>query len=136
MKSGINEPIEWYLIFTNAKYSHWVWRFIDKKMGHVYAVKDLNPYQWLVVQPCVNMTYVNILLKSQFPVIRAIADADDDIIKVSSIVKPGVRGGLNWFNCVEQVKALIGMKSFWTLTPKQLHRKLLETRNGQRNAKC
>ncbi len=122
--------IEWYLIFSEAKYDHWIWRFVDKDIGHVYAVKSLNDYQWLVVQPRVNMTDMHILLKSQYPVIRAIADKDDKIIKAKVNVKPKVRGLLNWFTCVEQVKALIGVRSFWTITPKQLYNGLLENKYG------
>jgi hypothetical protein len=34
------------------------------------------------------------------------------------------RGHFCRFNCVEMIKALIGLKSFWTFTPKQLYRKL------------
>lgn len=34
------------------------------------------------------------------------------------------RGHLCRFNCVEVVKSLIGMKSFWTFTPYQLYKKL------------
>lgn len=122
--------IEWYIVFSEAKYDHWVFRFIDKKMGHVYAVKDLNDYQWLVVQPRVSFTEVKVLIKTQYPTIRTIADIDDKIIKVRSKVKTHLRGALNWFSCVEQVKALIGVKSFWTITPKQLYRGLMENRYG------
>ena len=123
--------VEWYLIFTVATYDHWIWRLVDKSMGHVYAVQDLNDYQWLLIQPRNNYTEVKILLKSQYPFINAIADKDDKIIKVkaSPTLKP--RGTLNWFTCVEQVKALIGVKSFWTWTPKQLYNGLMRGRYGR-----
>ena len=115
---------EWYLIFTDAKYDHWVFNFIDRSMGHVYAVKDLNDYQWLIVQPRVNLTETKILLKSEYPNIRHIADYNDSIIRVKAIPKPEVRGSINWFTCVEQIKALIGIRDTWALTPKQLYTNL------------
>lgn len=41
------------------------------------------------------------------------------------------RGTLCWFNCVEVVKAHIGIKSFWTWTPYQLFQLLEKYKNGQ-----
>lgn len=125
----------WYLVFTEAKYSHWIWRFVDKRIGHVYAVQDLNDYQWLVVQPRLNMTQVKVLLKCQYPVINTIAGIDDKIVKVEVESQARVRGFINWFTCVEQVKALVGIRSFWTLTPKQLYNGLIGGRYGRRNRK-
>lgn len=122
--SQYSEVAEWYLIFSRAKFDHWIWKFIDRDMGHVYAVQDLNDYQWLVVQPRLNIVHMRILLKSMYPVVRCIADIDDKIVKVKCFPDVRVRGGLNWFNCVEQVKALVGVKSFWTFTPKQLYTRL------------
>lgn len=130
MHEPTNDIPVWYVIFTKAKYEHWIFRLVDKSMGHVYAVKDLNDYQWLVMQPRVNMTDAKILNKSQYPVINAIAAPDDKILKVLVDAPIQERGGLCWFTCVEQVKALIGVKSFWTWTPKQLYRGLIGGRYG------
>lgn len=123
--------IEWYLIFTFASYDHWIWSIVDRSMGHVYAVQELNDYQWLVVQPRNNYTEIRILLKSQYPFIGSIADKDDKIIKVKCSPSLRSRGTLNWFTCVEQVKALIGVKSFWTWTPAQLYKGLIGGRYGR-----
>jgi hypothetical protein len=121
----------WYLVFTEAKYDHWVWRFVDQGMGHVYAVQDLNDYQWLVIQPRVNITQAKILLKCDYPVINALADINDKIVRVECEISAKPRGCLNWFTCVEQVKALVGIRSFWTLTPKQLYKGLIGGRYGK-----
>lgn len=131
MHQAAEIPEEWYVVFTEAKYCHWIWRFVDRSMGHVYAVKELNDYQWLVVQPRVNIVQMKILLKCQYPVIGAITAKEDKVLKVRAF--PGVepRGTLNWFTCVEMIKALIGVKSFWTITPKQLYRGLQENRYGR-----
>ena len=117
--------IEWYLVFTEAKFNHWIWRFVDKSMGHVYAVRELNEYQWLVVQPRMNFTDTRILLKCQYPVVRALTNKDDKIVKVLCDPELKPRGGLCWFTCVEQVKALIGLKAPLLLTPKQLYKFLM-----------
>jgi hypothetical protein len=130
MRQPSEDDNEWYLIFGEAKYDHWIFKVIDKRMGHVYAVKDLNNWQWLVIQPRVNMTEAKILLKSEFPSIRYIADYNDNIVKVNARPKPEVRGFLNWFTCVEQVKALIGIKDPLALTPKQLYSNLIGGKYG------
>lgn len=100
-------------------------------MGHVYAVKDLNDYQWLVVQPRVNIVQVKVLLKCQYPVINCIAAKEDKVIKVKAYPSLEPRGRLNWFTCVEQIKALIGINSVWTLTPKQLYNGLIGGKYGR-----
>lgn len=125
------QPEEWYLIFTEAKMEHWVFKLLDKEISHVYAVKDLNDYQWLLVQPRVNMTQTKIMLKCQYPSISAISAPGDKVVKVRAFPLLRPRAGLCWFTCVEQVKALIGLKSFWTLTPKQLYNGLIGGRYGK-----
>jgi len=125
MYSEDNNSVDWFLVFTKAKIDHWIYNIVDRDMGHVYAVKSLNDYQWLIVQPRTNLTEVKIMLKSQYPHIRMIAGPDDKVINVSARCSLKNRGFLNWFNCVEQVKALIGIRSFWVFTPKQLYNLLL-----------
>ena len=120
----------WYVIFTQAKFDHWIWRIMSKDVGHVYAVQDINEYQWLVVQPRVNVTEIKILNKYDYPVIGMIAGNDDKILRVEVNLRVNLRGGLNWFNCVEQVKALLGIKSFFTFTPLQLYNGLKAGRYG------
>lgn len=130
MYSESLEPVEWYVVFTAAKIPHWVFKLMHKDYGHVYAVRDLNDYQWLVVQPRINIVDIKIMLKSQYPHIKMITGPDAKVLKVESVFNPRARGTFNWFNCVEQVKALIGVKSFWTWTPKQLHDGLMGNRYG------
>lgn len=125
MYSSSEIPREWYLIFTKAKLGHWVFKLLHRDISHVYAVKDLNDYQWLLVQPRVNLTDTEILLKCQYPHIMSIAGPDDKVVKVSAYSEPRNRGLPCWFNCTEQVKALIGVRSFWTFTPYQLYKGLI-----------
>lgn len=121
---------EWYIVFTEAKHDHWVYNFVDKSMGHVYAIRSLNDYQWLVIQPRINITEVKIKLKYNYPHIRMITGEDAKIVKVTAInTRP--RGSLNFFNCVEQVKALIGLRAPWCLTPKQLYDGLMGDKYGR-----
>jgi len=120
-QSPVYTEFEWYLVFTKAKFDHWIWRLVDKNMGHVYAIRDLNDYQWLVVQPRTNIVEIKIMLKCRYPELKMITGPDAKIIKVTARPQQRAIGCLNWFNCVEQIKALIGVRSFWTWTPKQLY---------------
>jgi len=113
--------LEWYIVFTRAKYPHWIWRIVDRDMGHVYAIKSLNDYQWLIEQPRVNYTDQVIRLKSQYPNVRMLVDSDDKILKVRIKPQMRARGFLCWFTCVEQIKAYLGIRSFFLITPKQLY---------------
>jgi len=103
---------------------------MDNDFTHVYAVKSLNEYQWLVIQPTCAYTDLVIKSKSEYPHIRLIAGQDAKIIKVTAMINPVFRGSLNCFTCVEQIKALLGIKSFWTWTPKQLYKGLIGGRYG------
>jgi hypothetical protein len=125
MLQSHNDRVEWYVIFSETKLDHWIYKLVSREMGHVYAVRSLNDYQWLVVNPRVNIVETKILLKCQYPTIYDISGIGDKVVRVS--VKPAMRprGTFNWFNCVEQVKALIGVRSFWTWTPKQLYEGLI-----------
>lgn len=131
MISFSEETLEWSVIFCEAKIDHWIFNIVDRSFGHVYAVKDLNDYQWLVVQPRINLVETKILNKSQYPHIRLIAGPSAKIINVKVIPNPEPRGTLCWFNCVEVVKSLIGVRSFWTWTPKQLYNGLIGGRYGR-----
>jgi len=113
------------VVFTESKIHHWIFKILHKDFGHVYAVKSLNDYQWLVIQPRINIVETSIKLKSHYPHIRMLTGPDAEVIKVKVNYSSKARGGLNWFNCVEQVKALLGIKSVFTLTPKQLHDRLM-----------
>lgn len=116
--------IEWYVVFTRTDSKHYIYRWVDREIGHVYAVKSLNDYFWLVIDPRINVTHARTVLKSQYPFIYDLIGSEDKVIKVRSNPAPRDRNLPCWFNCVEQVKALLGIRSFWTITPKQLFRYL------------
>jgi hypothetical protein len=127
------EPITWHVVFTPARLQHWIFKVLHRDYGHVYAIKSLNDYQWLVVQPRLNMTDIRVKLKTTYPHVRMLTGPDARIITVDVVNgHDGVRGGPCWYNCVEQVKALLGIRSFWTLTPKQLYDGLIGHKYGAR----
>lgn len=73
------------------------------------------------------MTHLDVRthLVSEFPTIRDLAGKDAHIVPVVYDIKMRHRGHLCLFNCVEVVKAVLGIKKPFIFTPYQLYRFLL-----------
>jgi hypothetical protein len=64
--------------------------------------------------------------------IEEIAGKEAEIVYFSTEINENLyRGTLCWFNCVEVVKAHVGIKSFWCWTPYQLYKLLRGYDNGK-----
>ena len=114
---------EYYIVF---KRSELAMPFIDRDYSHVYAVK-WDGYFWQMINPALGYTDI-FVLPCFDPDIRVALAAEEytDIIKVSAWRKIG-RWRTPWpmpFTCVEQIKALLGISSWWILTPRQLYKYL------------
>lgn len=129
--SAEDEVREWYAVFTPVKIDHWFCKLLDQDFGHVYLIKELNDYQWLVMQYRTNLMDPKILIKSKYPCIRSITGPDAKIVHVQVQPRDRPIGCLNWSNCTELAKSLLGIKSFWTWTPKQLYYGLIGDRYGR-----
>lgn len=119
------DPIKWYVVFCKSKVDMWLYNHvIDKEFGHVYAIRDLNEHQWLIVQPRVNIVDIEIKLKSQYPHVKMLTGPDVTILDASVYPQDRTIACLNFSTCTEVVKGLLGIRSFWTWTPKQLYKLL------------
>ena len=101
-------------------------KFLKKDFKHVYAVKESPGKKfWLIVDPMVSHTGVDLKAKTQYCDIKMFMKKNDKCIKIVSKITPGQeRWSFCVINCVEIVKSLIGLRSFWTMTPYQLYKKL------------
>ena len=115
----------WYVVFRKTKLNHWVFRWLDSEFHHVYAVKESEGGEfWMVVDAKNSCTEVNLLSKIDYPHIRCVAP-DSVILSIKAIIQPNnYRHTLCIFNCVEVVKSLLGIRSFWCITPYQLYKRL------------
>ena len=115
---------EWWVCFKDVPNKHWIQRFLKKGFYHCYAFKESPGGQFIMlVDPM--RSHVDVDL---------IPNNDDNLTKMTNsckVVKVIVRydlkkdrGHFCRFNCVEVVKSLIGIKSFWTFTPWQLYKRL------------
>jgi hypothetical protein len=121
---------EYYLIFCKSKYNSWIMRLFHPEINHVYAMKKTPGGQfWQIVNPLVNYLDISLALVDTYPHPRLYAEDNSIVIKVRSKINEQSRFTLCVFNCVEVVKGLLGIKSFWTFTPNQLLNRLRRQRD-------
>ena len=117
---------EWYVVFTKTKLRHWVFNYLQTEFQHCYAVKSSPGDEfWIIVDSKNSYTDVTIKSKMDYPHIRELAP-NCVILSIKAIMDPtDYRYTLCVFNCVEVVKALLGIRSFWCWTPYQLYKRLV-----------
>lgn len=115
---------EWYVCFKSVSTKHWVQRLLKPGFYHCYAFKESPGGQFLMlVDPMRSHVDFDLLPNNK----ENIAKMTNCNKFVRVIVKYDLskdRGNFCRFNCVEVVKSLLGMKSFWTFTPWQLYKRL------------
>jgi hypothetical protein len=116
---------EYYIIFTSSKHDNWMIRMLTAPFQHVYAIKKSPGKQfWIIVNPLVTHTDIDIKPVKEYSNIRMLTQKGDKIIKVKANIKNKERWTFCVINCVEVVKSLLGIRSFWTFTPRQLYKYL------------
>jgi len=119
--------VDWYLIFSHSKGSHWLFKYLMPGFSHVKAVRLSDEgYMWIVVDPKAAVTEINLYPVSLYPHISTLCGHSDIILPVRAKIKENYRGGFCWFNCVEVVKSLLGIKAMLCWTPWQLYRRLTD----------
>ena len=126
MQIGNNIIQEYYVIFTDSKRDNWMVKRLKAPFQHVYAIKKSEGgHFWVKVDPTSPATLIDLYPVHQYPDYRLLIKDSDKVIRVTAKIDPDrERWTLCIFNCVEQVKALLGIRSFWTWTPRQLYRYL------------
>ena len=125
MDTSDNHIQYWYVIFRKTTLKHWIFRWLDKEFQHVYAVKESPGGEfWMVVDGKNSCTNIELLSKVDYPHIRCL-EPDSVILLTRCIINPSnYRHTLCIFNCVEVVKSVLGIRSFWCITPYQLYKRL------------
>lgn len=132
MNQSVKETVRYYLMFTVSTSKHWVFRWLDSDIQHVYAM-TLSPAGqfWIVVDPLMSHLRPTLLPVSEFPY-PYVYDPGAIIIPVTSIINlDNVVHGIGLFSCVSIVKALLGIKNRFILTPYQLYTYLRRRRDGK-----
>ena len=119
---------EWTVCFGGECEKHWVQKMLKLGFFHCHAFK-LSPggQFYVAVNPTRSHTDINLLPVSE----ENFNELTKGGLFVKVICKIDVmndRGHLCRFNCVEVIKSLLGVSSFWTWTPYQLYKEL---KNGR-----
>lgn len=132
MRDGSELYQNYHIIFTGNSSEHWLVSRLDPYFKHCYAVKEsAGGAFWIIVDSKNCYVDVSIESKINYPTIRDLC-VDCTIVPIrAKIDLEQDRHTLCVYNCVEQCKALIGVRSFWTWTPYQLYKLLTEDRSCQ-----
>jgi len=118
--------LSYYVIaFTHQGSPRWWNRFLHPRALHVFALKWTGKH-WVMVHPRIAYLEVQVLeydQESDLPEIVAKMEIDGlcrvnfnhldtDRIRVPWLFGP--------WTCVSQIKALLGIRAWWVLTPRQL----------------
>ncbi len=116
-----------HVIFKSSDSNIWLMKYLDPYFQHCYTVTESAGGQfWIVTNFRGSHTEVHIEAKQNYPTIRDLCP-DCTIVHFKAKLDPSVTiWSLCVSNCVEQCKALMGIKSFWTWTPLQLYRLITE----------
>lgn len=122
-----NEVVEeWFVCFKDVGRKHWVQKFLKTGYQHCYAFKTSPGGQFLVIaEPMRSHLDIDIVQLNDDN-LNKLLDCTEYVQVVVSYDLTKDRGHFCRFNCVEVVKSLIGLKSFWTFTPYQLYKRLIK----------
>jgi hypothetical protein len=120
---GINE--DWWILFTDSKQPTRFLKWLQPSFQHCYMMKKSpGGTYWIIINPVRSHLALQFATVEDYPHPRAY-DPHAVVLPVTVIADGKTqRGGLCWFSCVEVCKSVMGIKSFWTLTPWQLYNHL------------
>lgn len=115
---------EWYICFGGDCQKHWVQKLLRIGYFHCYAFKRSPGGQFYIkVDPTKSHTDIDLLPVNEDN-FNKLTNCHKFVKVIVSIDTKKDRGHFCRFNCVEQIKSLIGLSEFWTWTPYQLYKRL------------
>ena len=115
---------DYYVIFMDSDRECLKW--LKPGFRHCMVVRNEYNKVWTVIQDTMYCLDVRPYLFSEHPTIEALAGNGATIVPVKYNIKSRHRGHICLFNCVEVVKAVLGIKKPFIYTPYQLYRFLNE----------
>ena len=117
---------KYYAVFDNSPRACVKW--LKDGFRHCYIARNEYGKVWTVIQDTMYHLDVRTFLVDEYPTIRDLAGPNAHFVPVEYNIKKRHRGHLCLFNCVEVVKAVLGIKKPFILTPHQLYRHLYDQR--------
>ena len=119
--------VYWYIVFSDRENEYWWNRWLMRGFQHVQAWREIrygkrpDDVMWLHVDPFAAATLVDVVFEPEPPWRW---DKTLTVVHVSSACDAQKVRELFAFgpiSCVETMKSLLGVKSFWIRTPRQLY---------------
>lgn len=114
--------VEWQVVFCRSRIKTGIMRFLERDISHCYAMRKSEGGEfWIIVNSLWSYLDCKMEYVQDFPHPRLYAGSSAIILPVKAYITERPRWGLCIFNCVEVVKALLGIRNFWIFTPYQLY---------------
>ena len=125
---------EWYIVFEHGDMPYWWAKYLQSGFRHCWALR-WDGFNWIAYYPSLGHTDIEVLPYGNYEDIEIISKA----MNLSVIIRAKVwrqttriRAPLpTLVTCVEQIKALLGIRKWSLLTPYALFKYLLEDNNGK-----
>lgn len=124
------EDGDYYVVFCDSPLKWLKW--LKKDYRHCFLVRNEFGKVWTLIQHSTKGLEFSTYLQSDYPSPLDFAGEGASMIKVSRSISEGKLGYFCHMNCVEIVKAAIGVRKTFIFTPYQLYRWLYGRRTGTR----
>jgi len=124
---------DWFIVFEEGDMP-WFWtKFLKKGIKHCYAIR-FDGFNWVAFYPSMGHTDVEILPFGHLDTIQNVSqDTNRSVIIHAKVRRNSIRIRAPWptvFTCVEQIKALLGIRCWYVFTAWQLFKYLRRQNYG------
>ena len=118
---------EWFIIFEHGDMPYWWAKYLQSGFRHCWALR-WDGFNWIAYHPRLGHTDIEILPYGSYDDIENICiDTNCSVIIHAKVFRESNRIRSPWptaVTCVEQIKALLGVRKWFLFTPYQLFKYL------------
>ena len=121
MRHNPKVKIQYYVVFTDSKSSHWLFLLLQAPFQHCLVVRDDIDY-WTVINPL--CSHIDAQVYSKDLTIESLFPNSVQLSYNARLEADEMTWGLGIGSCVDIVKRILGIRAFWIWTPYQLYKRL------------
>lgn len=125
---------DWYVVFEHGDMPYWWAKYLHAGFRHCWALR-WDGFNWIAINPRLGHTDVEVLPYYNHDDIENIhIDTDCSVIIHAKVWRESKRIRTPYpvaMSCVEQIKALLGIRKWLLFTPYQLFKHLSGVKNGK-----
>jgi hypothetical protein len=124
-----------YLIYEDRQPGLWWQKFLKKGYKHVFAVR-YDGFFWIKMDLTIGYLDIEVLpIHDRATISTVLKGQNVNYQYVEAWRKPRYRSIFAPWSCVEAMKAMLGIRAWWVLTPYQLY-KYCEVNHGKKGARA